>query len=48
MVKTMKSMGFGFTEIGTTTPIPQDGNQNLECLDILNINLFKMQWDSII
>lgn len=26
MVKAMKSMGFGFTEIGTTTPMPQDGN----------------------
>ena len=26
MVKSMKSMGFGFTEIGTTTPMPQDGN----------------------
>ena len=27
MVKAMKSMGFGFTEIGTMTPKPQDGNQ---------------------
>ena len=26
MVKAMKSMGFGFTEIGTMTPKPQDGN----------------------
>jgi len=26
MVKAMKSMGFGFTEIGTMTPRPQDGN----------------------
>ncbi len=26
MVKAMKSMGFGFTEIGTMTPMPQDGN----------------------
>ena len=26
MVKSMKSMGFGFTEIGTMTPKPQDGN----------------------
>lgn len=26
MVKAMKSLGFGFTEIGTMTPRPQDGN----------------------
>ncbi|QEZ89463.1 quinone-dependent dihydroorotate dehydrogenase [Aliarcobacter cibarius] len=26
MVNSMKSMGFGFTEIGTMTPMPQDGN----------------------
>uniref|UniRef100_UPI004048C246 quinone-dependent dihydroorotate dehydrogenase n=1 Tax=Aliarcobacter sp. TaxID=2321116 RepID=UPI004048C246 len=26
MIKAMKSMGFGFTEIGTMTPKPQDGN----------------------
>ncbi|WP_418185484.1 quinone-dependent dihydroorotate dehydrogenase [Aliarcobacter vitoriensis] len=26
MIKAMKSMGFGFTEIGTMTPMPQDGN----------------------
>ncbi|MFV7790498.1 quinone-dependent dihydroorotate dehydrogenase [Aliarcobacter lanthieri] len=26
MIKSMKSMGFGFTEIGTMTPMPQDGN----------------------
>ncbi|CAM3863193.1 quinone-dependent dihydroorotate dehydrogenase [Arcobacter cloacae] len=26
MIKAMKSLGFGFTEIGTMTPMPQDGN----------------------
>lgn len=26
MVNSMKSLGFGFTEIGTVTPMPQDGN----------------------
>jgi dihydroorotate dehydrogenase len=26
MIKAMKSLGFGFTEIGTMTPRPQDGN----------------------
>jgi dihydroorotate dehydrogenase len=26
MIKSMKSLGFGFTEIGTMTPMPQDGN----------------------
>ena len=26
MIKAMKSLGFGFTEIGTMTPKPQDGN----------------------
>ncbi|GGD43594.1 dihydroorotate dehydrogenase (quinone) [Malaciobacter pacificus] len=26
MIKSMKSLGFGFTEIGTVTPKPQDGN----------------------
>ena len=26
MIKAMKSLGFGFTEIGTMTPVPQDGN----------------------
>lgn len=26
MIKSMKSLGFGFTEIGTMTPKPQDGN----------------------
>ncbi|AXK48954.1 dihydroorotate dehydrogenase (quinone) [Aliarcobacter trophiarum LMG 25534] len=26
MIKSMKSLGFGFTEIGTVTPMPQDGN----------------------
>lgn len=27
MIKAMKSLGFGFTEIGTVTLIPQDGNK---------------------
>ena len=26
MIKAMQSLGFGFTEIGTMTPKPQDGN----------------------
>ena len=26
MIKSMKSLGFGFTEIGTMTPVAQDGN----------------------
>ena len=26
MINSMKALGFGFTEIGTITPIPQDGN----------------------
>lgn len=26
MIKSMKALGFGFTEIGTMTPMPQDGN----------------------
>lgn len=26
MIKAMKALGFGFTEIGTVTPLPQDGN----------------------
>jgi len=26
MIKSMKSLGFGFSEIGTITPMPQDGN----------------------
>ncbi|MCB9096692.1 MAG: quinone-dependent dihydroorotate dehydrogenase [Arcobacter sp.] len=26
MIKAMKSLGYGFTEIGTMTPMPQDGN----------------------
>ena len=26
VIKAMKSLGFGFTEVGTMTPMPQDGN----------------------
>ena len=46
MVKAMKSMDLQRLE--QLLLCRKMEIQNLECLDILNINLFKMQWDSII
>jgi dihydroorotate dehydrogenase len=44
MIRGMQVLGFGFTEIGTVTPKPQDGNPNLVCFATSKKRLFKMRW----